>query len=279
MSKHEDVKDRKGRPAVNVTDIVAAKAAKRPVSVITCYDAAFAKLIDQTDIDIVLVGDSMGNVVLGFKNTLPVTVEHMIHHTAAVSRGLTHPMLIADMPFMSYNLSVEQALTNAGRFVQEAGAHGVKLEGGRNVAAAVKAIVDAGIPVRGHLGLTPQSVHKLGGYKVQGRGEEAAKELLADAKALEEAGVFSIVLEMVPAALAAKVTRTVSVPTIGIGAGPDCDGQVLVLHDILGFDPEFKPKFLKKYADVGRIVREALTAYDKDVKSRAFPAAEHSFKD
>jgi 3-methyl-2-oxobutanoate hydroxymethyltransferase len=275
MSKHEDAK---GRAAVTVTQIAAAKAEKRPVSVITCYDAAFARLIDQTDIDVVLVGDSLGNVVLGHKNTLPVTMDDMVHHTAAVARGLTRPLLVADMPFLSYNVSIEQAVTNAGRLISQGGAHAVKLEGGRAVVPAVKAIVDAGIPVMGHLGLTPQSVHKLGGYKVQGRGD-AAKELLVDAKALAAAGVFSVVLEMVPSTVAAQVTAAVQVATIGIGAGPDCDGQVLVLHDILGFDAEFNPKFLKKYADVGRIVRDAVTAYDKDVKSRAFPTAEHGFKD
>lgn len=275
MSKHEDAKVR----AITVNDIMAAKVAKRPVSVITCYDAAFAKLIDQTAIDIVLVGDSMGNVVLGYKNTIPVTMDDMVHHTAAVARGLTRPMLIADMPFLSYNLSIEQAVSNAGRLVQEGGAHAVKLEGGRHVAAAVKAITAAGIPVMGHLGLTPQSVHQLGGYKVQGRGDAAAKDLLTDAQALTDAGAFAIVLEMLPAPLAAKVTVSVASATIGIGAGPDCDGQVLVLHDILGFDPDFKPKFLKKYADVGQIVRDAVQAYDKDVKSRAFPTAEQSFKD
>lgn len=265
--------------SVTVSRIVAAKAEQRKLSVVTCYDSSFARLIDQTSIDIVLVGDSLGNVMLGFDNTIPVTVDHMVHHTAAVGRVLTRPFLCADMPFMSYSVSVEQALANAARLMQEGLAQGVKVEGGRTIAPQVAAIVQAGIPVMGHLGLTPQSLHAMGGHRVQGRGEEAAKALIADAKALEAAGVFAIVLEMIPLELAAKVTREVGIPTIGIGAGPHCDGQVLVLHDILGLDEGFNPKFLKKYAHLGKTVREALNAFDVDVKGGVFPSAEQSFKD
>jgi 3-methyl-2-oxobutanoate hydroxymethyltransferase len=262
---------------VSVTDLVTAKAQGRRLSALTCYDSAFARLLDGTGIDVILVGDSLGNVMLGHDGTIPVTMEDMLHHTKAVARVLTRPFLCADMPFLSYNLSVEQALTNAGRLVQEGGAQAVKLEGGQAVVPQVKAITQAGIPVMGHLGLTPQSVHALGGYKVQGRDEAAAQRLIADAKALEAAGVFALVLEMVPAALAAQVTKALKVPTIGIGAGVECDGQVLVLHDLLGFDEGFNPKFLKKYAQLGKTIRDAVTAYDQDVKSRAFPGDGQSF--
>jgi 3-methyl-2-oxobutanoate hydroxymethyltransferase len=264
---------------VTVSQIVGAKAEGKKISVVTCYDSSFARLVDQSPVDCVLVGDSLGNVMLGHDSTIPVTMDDMVHHTAAVARVLTKPFLVGDMPFLSYNVSVEQALMNAGRLVQQGGAQGVKVEGGRAIAAKVRAIVDAGIPVMGHLGLTPQSVHAKGGYRVQGRGDAAAQALLDDAKALEEAGAFAVVLEMVPRALAAKVTAALKIPTIGIGAGPDCDGQVLVLHDILGFDESFNPKFLKKYANLGKVVRDALLAYDRDVKGGAFPSDEQSFKD
>jgi 3-methyl-2-oxobutanoate hydroxymethyltransferase len=267
------------KAAITVSQLVQAKADRRKLATITCYDSAFARLIDQTAIDLVLVGDSLGNVMLGHDSTIPVTVDDIVHHTAAVARVLTKPFLCSDMPFLSYNLSVEQALTNAGRMVQEGGAQGVKVEGGRSIADKVKAIVGAGIPVLGHLGLTPQSVHATGGYKVQGRGAQAAQALLDDAKALEDAGAFGIVLEMIPAELAGRVTQAVKIPTIGIGAGPKCDGQIIVLHDILGFDENFNPKFLKKYANLGKLIREAVTAYDRDVKSGAFPTDEQSFKE
>ena len=233
--------------AVTVSQIVQAKAAGKKISSITCYDAAFARLIEQTGVDLVLVGDSLGNVMLGYDNTLPVTMDDMVHHTAAVTRILRRPFVCADMPFLSYNVSVEQALTNAGRLVQEAGAQAVKVEGGASIAPQVRALVQAGIPVMGHLGLTPQSVHAMGGYRVQGRGADAAKRMMDDALTLQEAGIFSLVLEMVPAELAGRITEALKIPTIGIGAGPKCDGQIIVLHDILGFDEEFNPKFLKKY--------------------------------
>jgi len=267
------------KAAITVSQIVAAKAKGQKVSVVTCYDSAFARLVDQTDVDIVLVGDSLGNVMLGHDNTIPVTMDDMLHHARAVARVLTRPFLCVDMPFLSYHLSVQQALTNAGRLIQEGGAQGVKVEGGRSIAPQVRALVEAGIPVMGHLGLTPQSVHAMGGYRVQGRGVEAAQAMLDDARALEEAGIFALVLEMVPAELARRITETLKVPTIGIGAGPICDGQVLVLHDILGFDEGFNPKFLKKYANLGKVVREAVEAYDTEVKSGAFPGPDHSFKD
>ena len=267
------------REAVTVSHIVQAKAAGRKISSITCYDATFARLIEATGVDLVLVGDSLGNVMLGYDNTLPVTMDDMIHHTAAVTRVLRRPFVCADMPFLSYNLSVEQALTNAGRLVQKGGAQAVKLEGGASLVPQIKALVQAGIPVMGHLGLTPQSVHAMGGYRVQGRGAEAAKRIMDDALTLQEAGIFSLVLEMVPAELAGRITAALKVPTIGIGAGPQCDGQILVLHDLLGFDDEFNPKFLKKYAKLGGVIRDAVNAYDQDVKAGSFPAAEHSFKD
>lgn len=267
------------RGSITVPQIVGAKAQGRKLSAITCYDSAFARLIDATEMDIVLVGDSLGNVMLGYENTIPVTVNDMCHHTAAVARTLTRPFLCADMPFLSYNVSIEQALTNAGTLIQKGGAQGVKLEGGRTIVPQVKALVAAGIPVMGHLGLTPQSVHQMGGYKVQGRGAEASQALIEDALALEAAGAFALVLEMVPTSLAASLTSMLKIPTIGIGAGPECDGQILVLHDLLGFDTSFNPKFLKKYANFGTLIVEALQAYDHDVKTRVFPTGEHGFKD
>jgi len=265
--------------AISVADISRRKTAGKKLSMVTCYDAAFARLVEDSGIDMVLVGDSLGNVVLGYGDTLPVTMDDMVHHTAAVARVLRTPFLTADMPFMSYKISVEQALTNAARLIQEGGAMAVKVEGGEEIGAQVAAITAAGIPVMGHLGLTPQSVHALGGYKVQGRGDAAERRLLDAAKALEQAGAFAIVLELVPAPLAAKVTAAVAVPTIGIGAGPACDGQVLVLQDLLGFDKDFSPKFLKKYANLGDTIVQALRSYDADVKAMAFPSAEQSFNE
>ena len=247
-----------------------------PLAMVTCYDAAFATLVDEAGIDIVLVGDSLGNVVLGFDSTIPVSMDHMLHHTAAVARALKKPFLVMDMPFFSYNVSVEQAMSNGARALQEGGAQAVKLEGGTHILPQVRALTSAGIPVMGHLGLTPQSVHALGGYRVQGKGERG-KQIFNEAKALEDAGAFAIVLELVPADLARDITAALSIPTIGIGAGPGCSGQVLVLHDLLGFDGAFKPKFLKQYAHLGGEVVRALQAYSKDVKEKKFPGPEHSF--
>ncbi len=272
MSKHNDLSAR-----VTVKTLLKRKQDAQKLSMLTCYDAAFAGIIEKSSIDLVLVGDSMGNVVLGMKDTIPVTMEHMIHHTAAVARVLSRPMLIADMPFMSYNISLEQALSNAGRLMQEGGAHAVKVEGGTAILPQVRAMVQAGIPVVAHLGLTPQSIHTLGGYKVQGRGEEAAT-MLREAKELADAGVCALVLELVPQGLAKAITAAIKVPTIGIGAGPDTDGQVLVLHDMLGFPSEFSPKFLKRYATLGESIAAAVAQYDSEVKTGVFPAPEHTFQ-
>ena len=265
--------------AKTLHDILEAKGASRKLSVVTCYDSAFARLIDRTPIDIVLVGDSLGNVMMGYDDTVKVTLDDMIHHTACVSRVLQKPFLVADMPFFSYKVSTTQALESSARLVQEGGAQAVKLEGGKEIAESVEAITKAGIPVMGHLGLTPQSVHTLGGYKVQGRGDQAEARMLEDAKALEQAGAFAIVLELIPSELAKKVSAAVKIPTIGIGAGNSCDGQVLVLQDLLGFDDSFCPKFLKKYAQIGETTISALCQFDKEVKSSEFPAAEHSFSE
>ncbi len=272
MSKHNTE-----TPAqVTVRTLQKRKQDREKISMVTCYDAAFGALIERTGIDMILVGDSAGNVVLGFKDTIPVTMEHMVHLTASVGRVVKRAMLVADMPFLSYNLSVEQALRNAGRLIQEGGAHAVKLEGGTAIIPQVRAIVQAGIPVVGHLGLTPQSVHQLGGYRVQGKGD-AAKQVIEDAVKLAEAGACALVLELVPGPLADEISRKIPIPTIGIGAGAGTDGQVLVLHDLLGFNSEFSPKFLKKYANLGDMVTQALSAYDQDVKTGQFPGPEHSF--
>lgn len=262
----------------NINDFRRAKKEGIPISMVTCYDYAFARLVEQTDVDVILVGDSLGNVVAGYENTIPVTVEQMIYHTGLVKRGAPSKFLVCDLPFMSYHISVEDSLRNAGRIMKETGCHAVKLEGGEDFIPVVKALVSASIPVMGHLGLTPQSVHKLGGYSVQGRDEDKRKKMIADAKMLEEAGAFSIVFEMVPDDLAAEISSVLSVPTIGIGAGKSCDGQVLVLHDLLGMNEAFTPKFVKKYADLSGTIREALNNYNAEVKSREFPGEEHSFK-
>jgi 3-methyl-2-oxobutanoate hydroxymethyltransferase len=247
------------------------------IAVLTAYDYPTAYLLDQSGLDVLLVGDSLGMVVLGYTSTLPVTMEEMIHHTKAVCRGVERAMVIADMPFMSYQVSAEAALSNAGRFLKETDAQAVKLEGGREVAEMTKRMTASGIPVMGHLGLTPQSVQQFGGFKVQGRGDEAARHILEDARILEEAGAFSIVLEAVPAGLAGEITRSLGIPTIGIGAGVDCDGQVLVTNDMLGAYERFTPKFVKKYANLSTPMREAFKQYMDEVKSGVFPGKEHSF--
>ncbi len=254
-----------------------AKKEGRPLTMLTAYDYPMAKLVDAAGIDGILVGDSLGNVVLGYSSTIPVTMDDMVHHIKAVTRGVSRAMVVGDMPFLSYHLSVEESLRNAGRIIQEGGAQAVKLEGGQEVAQTVKALVAAGIPVMGHLGLTPQSVHQMGGYKVQGKDEAAARKLLADAKALEEAGVFAIVLECVPTALAKMVTEMLEVPTIGIGAGPYCSGQILVTHDLLGMYGGAGPKFVKRYANIHEDIMKALVAYREEVQNGTFPGPEHSF--
>lgn len=265
------------RDSVTTVQLLKRKQAAERISVVTCYDAAFGRLVEESPVDVVLVGDSLGNVILGHDSTIPVTLNDMIHHAAAVTRVVKRPLVVVDMPFLTCQVSVEETLRNCGRVIQESGAQAVKIEGGENILPQVRALVSAGIPVMGHLGLTPQSVHAMGGYKVQGKGSDARKRILDDAKALAEAGIFALVLEMVPAELAAEVTAATPVPTIGIGAGGGCDGQVLVLHDLLGFDDDFNPKFLKKYANLGAVVRDALAKYDKEVKSGSFPAAKNEF--
>lgn len=259
---------------VTVPDFLSARARGARLTVVTGYDYTFARLLDESGVDAILVGDSLGMVIQGHANALPVTLDEVIYHTRCVVRGTARAMVIADLPFMTYQLGPTQALENAGRLVKEAGAHAIKLEGGERSAQAIEAIVRADIPVMGHIGLTPQSVHRLGGFKVQ-RHED---QLLADAKAVEQAGAFSLVIECVPAELAAKVTEAVSLPTIGIGAGPSCDGQVLVLQDMLGLYGDIRPKFAKRYADLGTAAREAFQAYCREVKAGQFPGPEHSFR-
>lgn len=248
-----------------------------PISMLTAYDYLTARAVDQSGIDSILVGDSLGMVILGYENTLPVTMEDMLHHCRAVARGASRALLIGDMPFMSYQVSVTEAVRNAGRFLQEGGMDAVKLEGGAERLDAVHAIIGSGIPVLGHLGLTPQSVHLLGGFKTQGTSAEAAVKLLKDAQLLDQAGCFGIVLESVPDRVAEFISGQVSIPTIGIGAGVGCDGQVLVTHDLLGLFDRFTPKFVKQYASLHKDISAALRDYKQEVESRDFPKQEHSF--
>jgi len=247
------------------------------IAMLTAYDYSMAKLMDAAGIDGILVGDSLGMVTLGYKNTLQVTMQDMIHHSRAVSRGVESALLVTDMPFMSYQTSVYDAVLNAGRLVQEGCAHAVKLEGGVEVAPQIRAIVKASIPVMGHVGLTPQSVNAFGGFKAQGMNEESARKVLQAAEAVEEAGAFAVVLECIPEELAALITRTLSIPTIGIGAGKGCNGQILVYHDMLGLFSDFRPKFVKCYAELGGLMREAFAAYREEVRQGAFPGPEQSF--
>lgn len=254
-----------------------AKEDSEKLTMLTAYDYSTAKLIDEAGVNSILVGDSLGNVILGYEDTISVTMEDMIHHCAAVSRGAKNALVICDMPFMSYQTSVYDAVVNAGRLMKEGRAGAVKLEGGREVCSQIKAIVDAGIPVCAHLGLTPQSINAFGGFKVQGKTEAAAKKLIEDAKVVEEAGAFAVVLECVPTKVAELVTKSVSIPTIGIGAGNLCDGQVLVYQDMLGMFSDFTPKFVRKFADIGTIMKDAFKAYDDAVKDGSFPAKEHEY--
>jgi 3-methyl-2-oxobutanoate hydroxymethyltransferase len=262
---------------ITVPDVVAMKKDGKRITMMTAYDAAFARLVDRAGIDVLLVGDSAGMVMLGYANTVPVTMDDMVRMAASVSRGATRPLLVGDMPFGTYQTGTPDALRNAARFLKEAGMDAVKIEGGHETVDTVRALVENGISVMAHVGLTPQRVAQLGGFKTQARSARAARRLLDDALALEDAGAFSIVLESIPSPVAAMVTERLAIPTIGIGAGPDCDGQVLVLHDVLGLYGEFKPKFAKRYADIGAQVVDALAAFDRDVRSGAFPDAEHSF--
>ena len=254
-----------------------AKEDGKKLSMLTAYDYSTASLLDAAGINGILVGDSLGNVILGYEDTISVTMEDMIHHGAAVARGAKNALVVVDMPFMSFQGSVYDALKNAGRLMKEGRANAVKLEGGVEVVPQIQAIVQAGIPVMGHLGLTPQSINAFGGYKVQGKDEAAAQKLLDDAKAIAEAGVFAMVLECVPSALAKKVTEAVPVPTIGIGAGADCDGQILVYQDMLGMFSDFTPKFVKRYANIGEAMKAAFKGYIDEVGEGAFPAAEHGY--
>ncbi len=261
---------------VTVPDIMAQKNGKK-LTVLTAYDYPTALLVDQCGMDMVLVGDSLAMVVLGHEDTLSVGMDEMIHHTKAVSLAAKRALVIADMPFMSYQTSIEQAVVNAGRFLKEGRAQAVKLEGGRRVSPQVRAIVEAGIPVQGHIGLTPQSSAQMGGFKVQGKTAEAAEALMDDAQALVEAGCFSIVLEAIPSELAARITALIPIPTIGIGAGSQCDGQVLVIHDVLGLFERFLPRFVKQYAKLGDTIRQALNQYREEVENGTFPGPEHAF--
>jgi len=261
---------------VTVPAVMAAKG-NRKLTELTAYDYPTAQWVDQSGIDMILVGDSLAMVVLGQEDTLSVGMDEMIHHTRAVSRAARRALVIGDMPFLSYQAGVEQAVMNAGRFLKEGRAQAVKLEGGRKVVPQVRAIVDAGIPVQGHIGLTPQSVAQMGGFKVQGKTAEAARALEEDAQALADAGCFSIVLEAIPAPIAARITDSVPVPTIGIGAGPDCDGQVLVVHDVLGLFERFVPKFVKRYAHLTQTIQDALIQFRDEVRSGQFPGPEHTF--
>ncbi len=262
---------------VNVLDVAEMKARGEKIPMITAYDFTSAQLADQSGIPLLLVGDSLGMVVLGYDSTIPVTMEDMLHHAKAVARGAKQSMIVVDMPFMSYQVDEQQAVTNAARLMQEGGAHAVKLEGGVKIAPTVARIVEAGIPVMGHIGLTPQSVHALGGYRVQGRQQEQAAQLVKDAEELQKAGAFAVVLEVVPSQLARLITERLKIPTIGIGAGPDCDGQVQVLHDMLGLFTDFVPKHVKRYADLGEVIQASFGQYAQDVKEGSFPAKEHSF--
>jgi len=256
----------------------AAKKEGRRITMLTAYDYPMARMIDEAGIDSILVGDSLGNVVLGYDSTIPVTMDDMIHHIKAVTRAVKRAMVVGDLPFLSYHLSREESVRNAGRILQEGGARAVKLEGGREVAEAIRAMVAAGIPVMGHLGLTPQSVNQMGGYRVQGRDEAAARRLIEDALAIQEAGVFAVVLECVPVPLAKLLTEKLEVPTIGIGAGPYCDGQVLVTHDMLGMYGGFSPKFAKRYVQLHEDISRALRAYREEVQEGGFPGPEHGFE-
>ena len=260
-----------------ILDIQKMKAEGERISVLTCYDYPTARILDGCGIDIILVGDSVGVVFSGYENTLPVTVEEMNYHTRAVMRAEPKALVVADMPFLSFQVDLGEARRNAGRLVKDGGAAAVKLEGGEHNAPIIRAIVDMDIPVMAHIGLTPQSIHRMGGYKVQGKNEEQAEKIMADAVSVETAGAFAVVLEGIPQRLAARITSELSIPTIGIGAGPHCDGQVLVLHDILGLCEKYSPKFVKKYADIKTIIADAVERYIAEVKGGDFPTDAHSF--
>jgi 3-methyl-2-oxobutanoate hydroxymethyltransferase len=261
---------------ITIPEVLQMKRDGRRITVLTAYDFPFARLVDGGDVDIILVGDSVGVVVAGHDTTLPVTMEEMLYHTRAVRRAGPKALVVADMPFMSYQTGIEDACRNCGRMIKEGGAEAVKIEGGMNMAHVIRAVSSIDIPVMAHIGLTPQSIHRMGGYKVQGRKEQADR-ILEDAYAVQNAGAFAVVLEGIPARLAAEITAGLSIPTIGIGAGPACDGQVLVIHDILGLCEKYSPKFVKRYADLGPIISDAVKRYVAEVRSGEFPTEEHSF--
>jgi 3-methyl-2-oxobutanoate hydroxymethyltransferase len=265
-------------PKITIPDLYKKKAEGKKITMLTAYDYPTAQIVDQAGIDVILVGDSLGMVVQGEANTLPVTMEEMLYHTKLVSRATQSAMVVGDLPFLSYQSGREDAIRNAGRFLKEAGAEAVKLEGGSPMADVIRAIVSAGIPVMAHIGLTPQYVHTLGGFKVQGKEEAAREKLLADARAVQDAGAFSVVLEAIPASLAKEIKELLRIPTIGIGAGVHCDGQVLVLHDLLGLFDRFTPKFVKQYARLKDLALKAVKDYKQDVEGGTFPSDEHSFK-
>lgn len=267
-----------GPARIRIHHLTELKHKRQRITAVTCYDATFARLVDSAAIDVVLVGDSLGNVIQGQETTLPVTVDHIVYHCAAVARGLQRAHLVADMPFMSYR-NVDVALQNAGRMLAQGSAHAVKLEGGLEVVPIVEALVAAGIPVMGHIGLTPQSVHALGGNRVQGRGDRQRKRLLQSAQALQAAGCYALVVEAIPAALAQELSAALTIPTIGIGAGSGCDGQILVLYDMLGLNPQFRPKFVKHFAQLGEAIVAALGHYKAEVQAGEFPAPEHTYSD
>ena len=262
---------------VTITEIKEMKQKKENIPMLTAYDYVTAKMVDEAGVPLILVGDSLGMVMLGYESTIPVTMEEMIHHTKAVVRGTRKALIIGDMPFMTYHISMSDALHNAAKFIQEGGAQAVKLEGGEVVADTVRRLVGCGIPVMGHIGLTPQSIHQLGGFKVRGKGLEEARKLLNDARILEQAGAFAIVLECTPAPLSELITQKLAIPTIGIGAGPDCDGQVQVISDLLGLYTEFVPKHAKQYAKLAGEIKTAVSTYVSEVKSRSFPTVEQSY--
>jgi 3-methyl-2-oxobutanoate hydroxymethyltransferase len=263
---------------VTTSEILGRKKSGKKITALTAYDYSLAKLLDATNLDIILVGDSLGMVSLGHENTLSVTMENMIEHIRAVKQGVQRALVVGDMPFMSYQVSVEQAVTNAGRLIQEGGASAIKLEGGTRMADRVQSIVQTGIPVMGHIGLTPQSVHQFGGYKVQGKNYPDSRKIKQDACDLQNAGVFTLVLEGIPSELAEEITKELKIPTIGIGAGSKCDGQILVLHDLLGLNQDFVPKFVKQYAQLADILKNAVTKYIEDVRTETFPGQEHTYK-
>jgi 3-methyl-2-oxobutanoate hydroxymethyltransferase len=265
-------------PKITIQDFLKKKAENRKITMITAYDYPFAKVVDEAGIDAIIVGDSVGMVVQGLENTLPVTMDEMIYHTKIVSRAVNNALVIGDLPFMSYQASVEDAVRNAGKFLKDAGASAVKIEGGAEVAQHIRAMTKSDIPVMAHIGLTPQSIHRMGGYKVQGKTEESAKRLIEEAHVTEDAGAFSLLLEAIPMELAKKITEELSIPTIGIGAGPYCDGQVLVLHDVLGLFERFLPRFAKRYANLRDEALNAIKVYKEEVEKRIFPSEEQSFK-